>query len=385
MMKTCKTLVIGGGIVGMATAARLARCGVDVVLLEKDEQASCCAMNCVATLGDPLCTPNADVRALASASAEMLCKVPGAIRDKQAVHLFGGAHLARCMDMFACCVVSGASTVALGQADLACCYPYVQADEEHWVAALCLQAQAIDADALYRYFRNQFVKSGGELCFGEALEEGCFGGGAWTVKTTSRKIRAEVIVNCAGALADDVARRCDARRLRLMTLKRTCLELSVEPNCAAPAGDGPLICWEGDSIDLYCDFRSAGRVLLSYADDERARVCDAEPDSKEIGTAIVCFEERTSLRLVTDSGPARACLQSFAADCRPVIGWAREAPGFFWCAAMGDFGVACATAASAIASDMVQNRSDFSELVDRCEIRKECLCPDRLGFVGVVG
>ncbi len=379
----CDVVVVGAGIVGIATAARLAQCGRKVMILERDVLRSDQAVMCAATLGDPLREANSVVRGLACASAELLAAVPGALRDKEVIHLFGVDRLPCCVDMYACCVNAGVRVAALEQDSLCASHPYLRADRDRCAMALRVPAKAIDARTLYRHYHRQLRACGVEIRYGDALQSGCFHGGGWTVATATCEIRASVVVNCAGVDADQVARRCGARRLDLMTLRRSCIELSLAPDCAMPADASPLICWEGDAIDLFCDLKPDGRVLLSCLDSERQRMCDSEPDCERVGTAIVCFEERTDLRLDAGSGGARTCRQSFAADCRPAIGWSRETPAFFWCSAMGDFGTACAAAAAAMASDMIQNRSEFSALLDRCGVSKDCLCPDRLGFVGI--
>lgn len=380
-MKTeCNILIVGASATSVALASRLASCGRKVLLLEKEVCAPCCDDY----VTDPLCYPSATVRALLMASSELCCVGQDGC-DKQVLHMFGCEDLGACVDMFDCCIRIGCDASQMESSDIAAAYPYLAGcDPKGATAAICVEAKLCSGTAMYWHFARQFLRCGGRICFGEELLSGCYGGGYWTVTTSKRTIRADVVINCAGACADEVARRCDVRRLRLASARQTCLDLALAQDCDELAAEaGPLVCWEKDGESLCCDFRCGSRVTLSMS-GARAPACAAEPCADDIGAAIMCFEECAGLDLDAGSGPAMVEQRCCTPDGRPVIGWAREAPGFFWCVALDRFGVACAPAISALASDMIQNRTEFSEVMDRYGIRKDCACPDRLEFVGVV-
>ena len=52
-----------------------------------------------------------------------------------------------------------------------------------------------------------------------------------------------------------------------------------------------------------------------------------------------------------------AGLRSFAPDRLPVYGFAPDAPGFFWCAGQGGFGIQTAPAGAAIAASLLLGRT----------------------------
>jgi D-arginine dehydrogenase len=382
-MKTeCNVLIVGASAPSVALAARLASCGRKVILVETEASAPCCEDY----VTDPLFYPSKTVRALLMASSELCCVGPKDGCDKQVLHMFGCNDLEACVDKFDCCIRADAGAKQMEHSEICAAYPCLSdCDPAQASAAICVDAKLVSGTAMYWNSAREFLRCGGRMCFEEELLSACYGGGGWTATTSKRTIRADVIINCAGSSANEVARRCDVRRLRIASTMHTCLDLALAQDCEdLEAASGPLVCWEVNGRSLNCDFRCGSRVILSMAGPQTCLPCAAEPCADEIGTSIVCFEECAGLEVDAGSGPARTELHCSAADGAPVIGWAREAPGFFWCVAMGQFGVACAPAVSALASDMIQNRAEFSEVLDRYGIRKDCACPDRLEFVGVV-
>lgn len=386
MADRCHILVIGAGLAGVSVAARLARWDRTVWILEQEEYSPYHATDRALTPWDPAWVSDPDSAALAWASAAMWDEVPKVLSPKGVLHLFGEDWLADYPDMLARGFATGSGVEQLEKWEIAQRFPFLKVDSGHCEAALYVPpgaAGTIDARRLYSYFRSQLYRRAGRIFLREALEEGSYGGGAWTVRTKSRTIRADVIVNCAGAWADDVARKCGTRRMGLVSTKRTLLSLAIEPNSDVLWRGGPFIVWQGNPADFLCDLRPKHRVVISPADETPSPPCDAEVEPWEVAAAIERFEDWTTMRLNETCGSSWAWLRTYAKDRRPVIGWAREAPGFFWSTGFGESGSKCALAASAIAADMIRNQSEFSDLIDRYGIRMERFSPERLGFAGV--
>ena len=59
-----------------------------------------------------------------------------------------------------------------------------------------------------------------------------------------------------------------------------------------------------------------------------------------------------------------AGLRSFVADRSPVVGFAPDAPGFFWLAGQGGYGIQTAPAMGALVTALVLGQGLPSELVD---------------------
>src|SRR6476660_5259976 len=93
-------------------------------------------------------------------------------------------------------------------------------------------------------------------------------------------------------------------------------------------------------------------VWLSPHDEIETGPCDAAPEELDIATAIERFES------VVDWPVERverswAGLRSFAPDRLPVYGFDVDAPGFFWCAGQGGFGIQTSPAAAKMAAALL--------------------------------
>lgn len=378
-------LVIGAGIAGMSVAARLVGNRRSVAILEMEEGALKHATGRSASLKDPVYVPNDDVAGLAMASHALFESLPLALRPKASLHLYGKGHLPELADAVSRCRAIGADVELLEPDAVEERFPFLRRGEDHYLGALFAPAgvaHTIDVHWLYEHLRSHFRMGGGHILHGEELMKATYSGRAWTVQTGEQTIRAEVIVNCAGAWADIVAARCGLTPLNLVPLKRTVIETTLVAHPLAPHPEGPFVFWN-TAEPLYADFKSHGRVLLSPADEQLSQPCDAKADNHDLGLAIERLLQRTHLAVASGHGRHWAGLRTFAADRRPVIGWSHEASGFFWSAAYGGFGIECAPAASLLASDMLLGEKHFAELAREHGIRPEHFAPERLHPVTV--
>ena len=182
---------------------------------------------------------------------------------------------------------------------------------------------------------------------GASLIEAQREAGGWRVTTTAGEVRADILVDAAGAWADAVAERCGVRPLGIRPYRRTMIQLRTEP--PAPAGL-PLVA--ALSGDFYFKPETGGRLWLSPHDETATDPCDAAPEELDIALAIDRLERAVDWR-VEAVERSWAGLRSFAPDRRPVYGFAADAPGFFWCAGQGGFGIQTAPAAAALAAALL--------------------------------
>jgi len=386
MVDKCQILIIGSGIAAVSLGARLARWDRTVWLLEREEYAGCQASERAVAPWDPAWVADPDSATLAWASAGMWDEAPNVLTPKEMLHIYAEDWLADMPEMYARGFAKGTGVEQLERRDIASRYPYLNTDGGRCAAALYLPAGAagtIDARRLYSHFRSQLYRWSGKIFLKEELLHATYGGGAWTVRTNRREIRADVIVNCAGAWADEVARRCETRRIGLWSTKRTALNLAIKPNAVVPWPGGPFLVWQRRLAPFICDLLPHGRTIISPATEEASAPCNAQVEGWEVAAAIDTVEDWTWIRVLEDSGPSWSWLRTCVRDRRPVIGWARDVPNFLWVAALGWTGVECTLAISAIASDMALNRSEFAELVNRYGIQTERFSPDRLAYAGV--
>lgn len=171
-------------------------------------------------------------------------------------------------------------------------------------------------------------------------------GGRWRIETGAGCFEADVVVNAAGAWADQVAVLAGVRPLGVQPLRRTMIVAdlggAVEP-------DLPVVLDAAGSFYFKPD---AGMMWVSPHDETPVPASDVQPEELDIAIAVDRFETATTatVRRVVRSW---AGLRSFAPDRLPVYGFAPDAPGFFWCAGQGGFGVQTSPAAGAMAAALI--------------------------------
>ena len=159
-------------------------------------------------------------------------------------------------------------------------------------------------------------------------------------------LRAGVVVNAAGAWADDVAVRAGVRALGIVPYRRTVAQVRVAPAVSAGL---PLVL---DLAETFYFKPQGGRLWLSPHDETPCPPCDAAPDELDVataldrlGTAVDWTVERLEHRW--------AGLRAFAPDRLPVYGFAADNAHFFWFAGQGGFGIQTAPAAAALAAALL--------------------------------
>lgn len=171
-------------------------------------------------------------------------------------------------------------------------------------------------------------------------------GGRWRIETAAGPFEADVVVNAAGAWADEVAVLAGARPLGVQPLRRTMVVADLDVPVQA---DLPVVFDVEGSFYFKPD---AGMMWVSPHDETPVRASDVQPEELDIAVGIDRFETATTqtVRRVVRSW---AGLRSFAPDRLPVYGFASDAPGFFWCAGQGGFGVQTSPAAGAMAAALI--------------------------------
>ena len=84
--------------------------------------------------------------------------------------------------------------------------------------------------------------------------------------------------------------------------------------------------------------REAGRLLCSPADEAPTPPSDAQPEDLDVAICVDRIETAfdLSIRRIESRW---AGLRSFAPDRTPVAGFDPRAPGFFWLAGQGGYGI----------------------------------------------
>jgi D-arginine dehydrogenase len=169
----------------------------------------------------------------------------------------------------------------------------------------------------------------------------------WQVTAGDRVYEAPVVLNAAGAWADEVAQLAGLAPLGLQPRRRTIAVVPL-PESLDPR-PWPLTI---DVEETWYFKGEAGRLLVSPADETDVPPCDASVEDEVLAGGIARFEAATTVevRRVTSSW---AGLRSFFPDRTPVLGPDPRAPGFYWCAGLGGYGIQTAPAVSALVASTV--------------------------------
>jgi D-arginine dehydrogenase len=194
-------------------------------------------------------------------------------------------------------------------------------------------AADMDVHAIHQGYLKGLRRAGGSIvCDAEvtSLERA---GALWRVEAGGQVYEAPVVLNAAGAWADVIAQRAGVPVLGLQPKRRAAFIF-------APPEGADIHAWPmaiGASEDWY--FKpDAGMLLGSPANADPVEPHDVQPEELDIALAIHRIQEMTTL---TIRRPTRtwAGLRSFVADGDLVGGFDPAAPGFFWVAAQGGYGI----------------------------------------------
>jgi D-arginine dehydrogenase len=172
--------------------------------------------------------------------------------------------------------------------------------------------------------------------------------GVWLVETPVGRFAAPILVNAAGAWADEVAAMAGVAAIGLVAMRRTAI--TFDPPAGLDPSGWPMVTDIGESIYVKPE---GGRLLASPCDETPVPPSDVQPDEIDVATAAdrVGTLTTVAIRRIVHKW---AGLRSFVADRTVVVGEAPDAPGFFWLAGQGGYGVqtapAVARAAAALAT-----------------------------------
>ncbi|MYK31209.1 MAG: FAD-binding oxidoreductase [Boseongicola sp. SB0670_bin_30] len=173
---------------------------------------------------------------------------------------------------------------------------------------------------------------------------------AWRLSAGDEEVVADVVVNAAGAWADEIADMAGVARIGLQPYRRSVARLP------APGGrdvrNWPLLMGPGDSWYAKPD---AGGWIVSAAEEDPLEPMDAWADDMVLAEGIARYQPYVTepvARMETNW----AGLRTFAPDRALVIGEAPGHPGFFWMAGQGGYGFQTAPAAAALLADLVKDR-----------------------------
>ncbi|MCL4673908.1 MAG: FAD-binding oxidoreductase, partial [Sphingomonadaceae bacterium] len=188
--------------------------------------------------------------------------------------------------------------------------------------------------------------------------------------TPGQSYAAKVVVNAAGAWADNVASLAGVAPVGIRPLRRTVITFDVEQDVSG----WPFTKTVGPGF--YIEPEGRGRLLACPMDEHPSEPCDAQPEEEDIALAAWRVEQATTLA-IPRLASKWAGLRSFTPDRLPIAGFDPAAPGFFWLAGQGGFGLQTSPA-MALAAEALACGLDWPEELRAVEVAPDDLSPARL-------
>lgn len=405
-------LIIGGGIAGLSLAWRLAP-QLSVVVVEAEPTLAFHTSSRSARQMQPSYGP-APIQELTRRSIKMVGEIsaslPAPILKPRPLLTLGTA------EEVAALVAGNANLVALSHGETMRRSPDLRADRFE-ASALDETAMEVDVPALLEFYRSQAVASGATVLTdarltdarltdarltdarltvapvlsankGSAVSKGsaatpsspAIHNGAATknsagfeVVAGAHTIRAAVVVNAAGAWADQVAGLFDVRPRGLVPHRRSVAIVST----AVPVNPaGPMV----DPADESFYYRPDGEnLLISPCESVPAEPGNAQVVDADIAELIHRIDAVTTLGI---TGVVRSWtgLRTHPADGLPVVGFDADAraevradaggvgaesgvPNFFWLAGQGGYGIQTSAALATFAAGLITKKFSSSEVI----------------------
>lgn len=234
------------------------------------------------------------------------------------------------------------------------------------------QGQDMDVHALHQGFLKGAQAKGVKLRLDTEVLSAKWDGECWQVQLNSEPttLRTRVLVNAAGAWADNLAERCGVQALGIQPKRRSAFLFS--PPEGVDHREWPAVIDIGEEFYFKPD---AGMLLGSPANADDVDAHDVVAEELDVATGIYRIEERTQLRIRRPSH-TWAGLRSFAPDGELVIGQDAQCPGFFWLAGQGGYGIQTAAGASLLAASLLQ-KQDLPESLKALKIDPAVVSPAR--------
>ncbi len=214
----------------------------------------------------------------------------------------------------------------------------------------------IDVARLHMAYLRSARRNGAVLKCNARIQTILKENGKWILKTAKESFSADVVVNAAGAWADEIARIASVKPIGIMPLRRTMVQLRTEPR-SLPEGK-LIVALDGS---FYFKPEVGGSYWLSPHDETEAAAADVAAEELDIAIAIDRFQSVLDVEIKSVTRKW-AGLRSFAPDRLPVYGFDIDQPNFFWFAGQGGFGIQTAPAAAKLAKALLLDRP-FEEMV----------------------
>ena len=354
-------IVVGAGIAGASVTYFLAPLARVIVLEREPHPGMHSTGRSAAMFMESYGSPQ--VRALTRASRTFLEQPPAGFAAQPILHARGALYIGRAGQAAEVEALLEAirpyepRARALDAAALQACVPVL---EPACAACGLLDPGAADIDVneLHQGFLRGLRARGGQLKCDIAIRSIERVQGRWRLGCGAMTFRAPLLIDAAGAWADEVARLAGVAPIGLEPRRRSAFLFAPPPGLEV--AHWPCVAAIDESFYFKPD---AGLLLGSPANADPVAPHDVQPEEIDIATGIARIEEATSLRI---RRPTRtwAGLRSFVADGDLVGGFAPDAEGFFWVAAQGGYGMQTGAAMGEACAQLALGRALPAHVAD---------------------
>ena len=332
----CDVVIVGAGISGAAAGYYLSQ-KQRVVLLEAEAQPGYHSTGRSAALYEPS-LGNAIVRAFDIASGPFLKAPPPGFTDgpiltpRGELNVCEAEHRAELDRLLALDGIGGAVIREIDITQAMAKIPLLRREGLRW-ASYEPGVMDIDVHALHQGYLRSLAARGGKVVCDARVSRAERRTGVWHVEAGNLQLTAAILIDAAGAWADEVAALAGVAPVGLQPKRRTAAIL--------PAPDGvdvrswPVLGVAGD--DAYLNAH-AGKLLASPGDATPVPPQDIQPEELDVAIMVDWVERRTTMN-VRKIERRWAGLRTFAPDNAPVMGEDPAMPGFWWLAGQGGYGI----------------------------------------------
>lgn len=377
-MIECEIAVVGAGIAGMSAACFLAEArgdGSRIAVLEQETQPGYHTTGRSAAMYTEV-YGNATIRSMVKASRRFMEVPEPRYADRTLLSPRGALMVARAdqSERIGAFMAEMDRPDILEEASRERCLELSPALDPDYVAGGVYERVAMDIDVhgLHQGYIRVFRGLKGKVVTDAGVTGIARTGQGFEIETRGgERVRAEIVINAAGAWGDMIATMAGAVPVGLVPKRRTAI--TFDPPSAMPNGAWPLTF----DIDEEWYFKpDAGRVLASPADETPAAPSDAQPEELDIAICIDRIERATVMEV---GRPASrwAGLRTFVADHSPVNGFDDRVEGFYWLVGQGGYGIKTSPAMGRIAAARITGTDIPADIAD-CGLDHADLAVERL-------
>ncbi len=342
-------IIVGAGMAGASLAAELAE-HRKVLLVEAESAPGYHSTGRSAAFWSE-CYGGAGVQALTKASGPMLLSPPTDFCDVPLVWPRGALHIGQsgnenlAIKMLGDFAHLDTHIENVGASEIQHLVPGIKSTWSFgvWEPDCC----DIDVAALHAAYLRKAKQAGARLLSAARVMKATFAKDAWQVDTMNGSFSSTLLVNAAGAWADELAAVSGIQKIGIQPFRRTIAHISVEPKADAKI---PLVIGLDESF--YFKANADGTIWLSPHDETLTVPCDAAPEEIDIALAIERLQQVVDWKIMSVKHKW-AGLRSFVPDRLPVIGHDPDNSRFFWLAGQGGFGIQTAPAVAKLAASMI--------------------------------